>query len=439
MLKNGSWTLAVAVAAALGMAACSETLKGGNACPSLCPEQTLDFKDTVFDAADVIDTAVTVTGTPPIGTELQLLVAQYAQTGDSVVSVAVFRFDSIARSFPQTDTTVPPVAFTSADSSFLNLSVLPPPTGQDTIFVEDTVTFNVYNVYVNAPDLDTAQVRMKFTGVPVGTRTLPRDSVNGRISIPLDTSWVTQQVTTGGKVWLGVQVVCKKNARVTFTSANGASTTGGLVAGLSYLGRADTLKISTATSVNAFGTVWGPAIPAMADYQMVLKGSPPVPAGLLGLGGLPGHRVLIRFKFPAWLVDSATTVVRANLELQQVPFTTFQVDGDSVALQPFVTVAGPDVTDLTKVALLIGPTGLRIDSLPPAGNGLDSLALVRTGANTFTFWRFHGAVVQRAIVLAMIREGLEPRQVLFYGPTASPALRPKVHVSYVPHSDIGLP
>ena len=443
LLKKRPWTLAVVVAVALGAAACSETLKGGNACPSLCPEQTLDFQDTVFDAADVIDTALTVPGVPSIGTETRLLIAQYAQTGDSVVSVGVLRFDSVARSFPQTDTTKPPVAFTSVDSAYVNFSVLPPPTGQDTLYVQDTVTFNVYNVYANAPDLDTAPVRAKFGGAPVGTRRLPRDSVNGRVAIPLDAAFVTQQVTTpGGKVWLGLQVVSKRNARLTITSTNGAAATGGAAATLSYVGHADTSKVGAATSVNAGATVWGPGIFAMADYQLSLKGSPAVPAGMLGVGGLPSNRVLIRFKFPPWLVDSATTVVRANLILHQAAFTSFQVDSDSVALQPFVSLAGPEITDLTKVSLLIGPTGLvglRIDSLPPAGSALDSLALVRTGSNTFSFWRFEGAAVQRVVVLAMIREGIEPRQVLFYGTGASAALRPQVHVSYVPHSDIGLP
>jgi len=80
---------------------------------------------------------------------------------------------------------------------------------------------------------------------------------------------------------------------------------------------------------------------------------------------------------------------------------------------------------------------------------LDTIPLVRTTAgvpqNVMNWWRLRGNSIQRAIVLTVgpdgsfPKEGLEPRQLLFYGPSAAPALRPRVHVSYVPHSAIGLP
>ena len=51
-MLNRSFTIAALAVATLALGACAEKLTGGNACPSLCPEQTLGFKDTVFLASD---------------------------------------------------------------------------------------------------------------------------------------------------------------------------------------------------------------------------------------------------------------------------------------------------------------------------------------------------------------------------------------------------
>jgi hypothetical protein len=134
--------------------------------------------------------------------------------------------------------------------------------------------------------------------------------------------------------------------------------------------------------------------------------------------------------------------VRANLELQQASFTAFRVDSDSVFMTPLVVIAGPEVTDLQQLGIVVGDaaiTPLRTNKLPPAGVGLDSVPMVRTGGNIFNFWRAQGAKTQRGIVFQLVGEGAEPRELLFYGTSAAPALRPRVHVSYVPHARIGLP
>ena len=216
-------------------------------------------------------------------------------------------------------------------------------------------------------------------------------------------------------------------------------------------------SVSIEQRASAGPTAYGPAIPAMADYQMIFQGAPAVPAGMLGVGGLPSNRTIIRFKFPAWLLDSTTTVVRANLELYQAPFYSFRADSDSLFMQPLVTVAAPAVTDLSKVGILLldnvvaaqALTAILELKLPPVSTSLDTIPLVRTTAgvpqNVMNWWRLRGNSIQRAIVLTVgpdgsfPKEGLEPRQLLFYGPSAAPALRPRVHVSYVPHSAIGLP
>lgn len=452
MLKL-SRTLAALAVAALLASACQEKLNGGNACPSLCPEQQLGFKDTIFTAADVIDTLVTVPGSPPLGTLQTILIAAYTQAGDSIVSGAVYRFDSITRVEILADTSIAPIPISEVDSAFLRISYVIPPTAQDTLYVRDSsVTFRVWNVYVNAPDLDTAAVHAKFYGTQVGSLTLRRDSLqsasNPGIKIPIDTAYLGNAVRTAQRVWLGVTIESAHGARIVVTSANASivSTLNNLAPSLTYYGVADTFKTLSGVGVNARGTGYGPAIPAMGNYQMIFKGSNAVPAGLVAVGGLAQSRLIVRFKFPPWLIDSTTTVVSANLLLTQTPYNQFAwdstaVDGDSIGVHPFTLVAAPGVTDIQSQAVLVGdvPAAIKNDSLRPLASKVDTLQLLAPLSNVFNYWKLQGNKIQRGLVFSLTQEGVEPRMILFYGTTAAPALQPRVHVSYVPHSIIGLP
>jgi hypothetical protein len=451
-----SRTLAVLGAAAFVAGACQEKLTGGNACPSLCPEQNLGFKDTIFAAADVIDTFVTVPGTPPLGTLNSVLIAAYTQGGDSVVSGAVFRFDSITRVEIFADTSMAPVPITHVDTAFLQVYYNLPPTtgGQDTLYVRDSsLTFHVWDVYVNAPDLDTAAVHAKFYGTEVGRLTTTRDTIqaanNQAIKIPIDTAFMNTAVHTGRKVWLGVTVESANGARIVVTSAN-ASILGTFAAqapALKYYATADTFKTLSGIAPNARATPYGPAIPAMGNYQMIFRGSNPIPPGLVAVGGLAQSRLLVRFKFPSWLIDSSTTVVKANLELTQVSNPQFlwdsaSMDADSIGVHPYALVAAPGVTDILTQGMLVGDVTLAPipnDSLRPEASGVDTLRMVSVASNIFQYWKLQGSKVQRGLVYSLPMEGIEPRSVYYYGVTAAPALRPRVHVSYVPHSIIGLP
>ena len=96
MLPRSLRALVLSAGAALALAGCQENLAGGAACPALCPD-TLTIKDTVLFAAQALDTDLTVPGSPPLGTELALLVANYEQGGDRLVTGVVLRFDSLQR------------------------------------------------------------------------------------------------------------------------------------------------------------------------------------------------------------------------------------------------------------------------------------------------------------------------------------------------------
>jgi len=431
--------LGALVAVAAAMSACQENLAGGAACPSLCPD-TLTVKDVVLSGADAFDTMVNVVGVPPLGTEQRLLIANYVQGGSPVQTAAVLRFDSLIRILPDTDTLAAPKPIMRVDSAGLRITVIAPTdTTRDTILVPDTVTFLVYDVDVNAPDLDTASVHAQFNNSPIASRVVPRDSVKGAITIPLDTAWVGEHVRDGKRIRLGVRIQSPRSAQLNIGSADG-----GVPATLEYFGFSDTSKAFVTRNVNTH-TPGAPQLTSLADYDLVLQGTPPPDPGILAAGGIPGSRVFLRFGVASALIDSSATIVRANLILHQLANVQFGTadTADTVLLQVGVVQASPRVTNIAAAALLVDPPGsLGITGVPtvnfrPDVARPDTIPLV----GVFSLWRRLGPLVaQRAIVLESTGEGIEPRRYLFYSSSApADSLKPRIEISYIPRSGFGLP
>jgi hypothetical protein len=433
----------------LALAACQENLSEGAACPTLCPGQQLEVHDTVLVADQVFDSTVLVTGMPPLGTETNLLVARYADAqGDSIVSGAVLRYDSLQRNFPRTDTTAPFVPVTSVTAASLQFTSTP-----DTAMIRDSLRFEVIDVDANVPDLDTATIhQLLLTRPALGTLNVKKDSVASVHSVPLDTTFIRQHVVAGQRIRLGVRLFsyghdATGNAQVGITPITSTSNTTGAQTGpsLQYMGHAaapatDSLQFVNYSVSKSSG---GPEFKYLANYQLILKGSPPPPPNVVSVGGLPSTRLYLRFTLPGTLIDSSTTIVRATLLLHQQGDPTFS-RVDSISLTPRVVVASPIVTDVSKAALLLAaPTTVPLLSVRvnPNETRIDTLALVSKTANLVTLWRAEGPrLMQRAIVLQSSGEGRDARRFLIY-PNSAPtdSLRPRLHLTYIPRSGFGLP
>jgi hypothetical protein len=440
VLRKPWRTIALILGLVLGAAACQENLAGGAACPSLCPD-TLTVTDTVLTASEMIDTEATIAGLPPLGAEQQILIADYTQGGLPIRSLAVLRFDSLIRVFPDTDTTHAPRPLESFDSAGVAINVVSPPTGQDTVFIAgDSITFLLYDVDTAAAELDTAAVHAKLAGAPISSITLARDSATGRtVSIPIDSAFIGQHVRAGKRIRLAVAVTNSegKNVRVRINASDG----GAAAASLHYVAHADTSRTFISFSVNTRGSDGAPPVPGLADYMLVLRGTPPAPPGILAAGGVPASRAFIRFNLPAQLVDSTTQIVRANLILHQQGNPAF-TSTDTMALSLRVVRATPDVSDLLTASLISSaPSSLSIPLFPrtiaPTAIQADTIPLV----GVFNFWKAEGiGKSQRAILLTSSLENLDPRQYYFYsGAAADPSLRPQLRITYVPKSEFGLP
>jgi hypothetical protein len=272
--------------------------------------------------------------------------------------------------------------------------------------------------------------------------------------VPLDTAFIRQHVTTpGGRVRLGVRIFSyghdstgKAAVAITPVSSSTAATTGASGSTLVYEGHAavsDTVdSLAFTNSSVSKSSSGGPEFRYLANYQLVLKGSPPPPSGVLAVGGLPGNRVFLRFNLPSALIDSSTTLVRATLILHQRGDSTF-LRSDSVSLTPRVVVASPIVTDVSKAVLLLADAatvpllGARVN---PSEVRADTIALVSRASSVVALWRLEGPTrMQRAIVLQSSNEGRDPRRFLIYSNTAGDSLRPRLHLTYIPRSGFGLP
>jgi hypothetical protein len=433
----------------LALAACQENLSEGAACPTLCPGQQLEVHDTVLVADQVFDSTVLVTGMPPLGTETNLLEARYADAqGDSIESGAVLRYDSLQRNFPQPDTTKEPFPVVSVSAASLQFTSTP-----DTSIIRDSLRFEVIDVDANVPDLDTATIhQLLLTRPALGTLNVKKDSVASVHSVPLDTTFIRQHVVAGQRIRLGVRLFsyghdATGNAQVGITPITSTSNTTGAQTGpsLQYMGHAaapatDSLQFVNYSVSKSSG---GPEFKYLANYQLILKGSPPPPPNVVSVGGLPSTRLYLRFTLPGTLIDSSTTIVRATLLLHQQGDPTFS-RVDSISLTPRVVVASPIVTDVSKAALLLAaPTTVPLLSVRvnPNETRIDTLALVSKTANLVTLWRAEGPrLMQRAIVLQSSGEGRDARRFLIY-PNSAPtdSLRPRLHLTYIPRSGFGLP
>jgi hypothetical protein len=436
--------------ALFALAGCQEDLAGGAACPTLCPGQQLEVHDTILVATEVFDTSAIVNGMPPLGTETQLLVARYTDAaGDSIVSGAVMRYDSLQRTFPQVDTTKPPLPVVSVSAASLQFTSTP-----DTSIIRDSLRFEVVDVDANVPDLDTATIHQLLVTRPaLGTLNVNKDSVSTLHNVPIDTTFVRQHVTSGTRIRLGLRVFSyghgsTGNVQVGIIPITSASATSGAQPGpsIQYMGHAavaDTVDSLNFVIHSISKSSGGPEFRYLANYQLVLKGSPPPPSGLLPVGGLPSSRVYLRFNLPSALIDSSTTIVRATLLLHQRGDPTF-ADVDSVSLTPRVVIASPGVTDISKAVLLLAePSTLPLPAVRvnPSETRIDTLVLVSRAASVVALWRVEGpALMQRAIVLQSSGEGRDARRFLIYSNSApSDSLRPRLHLTYIPRSGFGLP
>lgn len=419
---RGPMLLLTLIATMVTAAACGESLDGGAACPSLCPSQTQNFRDTTFEAV-MLDTSVS--GFPSLGLSAMMLLANRP---DTLVTRGVLRFDVLATSFLPNG--VGPLdSITTVDSVYLTLPL-------DTTGRRGSapVTIEVFDVDTAASDTVAAVVSSLFRpDRRIGSMTVVPSLTSDTLRIPLSRTVLERKIADKAPLRVGLRMTGGTGQLriVAFTYDAGAPT-------LRYDASSDTVYsqiiVGTNTSLpNAIADV----NLAYQVYSIVDHTSPAVGADALVVGGFPAYRSYLRFRIPSYITDSST-IVRAELLLTQRP-STFADAGDSVAIAALVPTTTESVTDMRRV-LDLSADGVfaSIDTtrLVPRDSGLKAINVLTLARN----WRLLPGNVPRALAFRINREGAQAAELRFFSSkTSTPSLRPRLRITYLPRSEFALP
>jgi hypothetical protein len=436
-LPNRLIVLAAAVSIVMVAGACTEEFSGGAACPLLCPESDFVIVNDTVEAIVALDT--TVRGFPLPGGESRLTLLQRFGNGDTAITAGIVRFDAIP-TFILVGTDSTPV--TKVDSAVLRLAVVSGTS--DSLSRRDTVkrvpvTIEVYDVDTTASDFDTAAVRARFRpSTVIGSYTVRRDSLPDSIFVRLDTVALRRHVQVG-RLRVGLRIRSDSSMQVPIVSTNG----GGPLF-LKFWARAGNDTVTRIVSPSSSSTGAEGDVPGLADYLIVLRGTPaPPPPQVIAVGGLPAQRAYIRLALPPRLVDSVT-VVRAALVLTQAPVRGRTDDTVRTAVQARISLAR-DLLDVGRAALLVqAMEGLNEQIRAPRDSGLVRFELAGASIGLtptpMQFWRATGEdELPRVVILRSALEGHFPSEFYFYSSEAPVNLRPRFEISYVPRVDFSLP
>ena len=440
VLRNCCVTLAVALLAT----ACTEKLGSGRACPDLCPIQEVFISDTTIQGV-VVDS--TVFSGPAIGSEGRLLLA--TRTDGAIDLRAVVRFDTLPNTFTVTKsgTTV-----TDTIKGVLKAQLIV--VGDDTLNAHlpktDSIVIAAYDVDTTGV-ADTAVAPVAALFVPsrkLGEGRFPSALAADTMRIPLNDSIVSARFVGNGRLRIGLRIESGGNTIVRLSS-----TTGAHEPTLRYraFSGADTTAADTLLSwfANSSTPANDQTVKAqLADYTLVVKGTPPPPAGVFAVGGIRGRRTYLAFNVPKRLLDS-TQIVRATLRLSQVPAPLAQ-PGDTARLEALLGTAKGVVTDVAKRTLFHEPltfnsvTGqivgaisglpeVRLKADTTATRSIEVAPILRSWANV------DSTDVPHTIILQLPTEGTELTELWFASLEAAPALRPSLQITFVPRNAPGIP
>jgi len=422
--------------ATLATAACSEKLVEGGACGTLCPSPQIVVVDTILTP---VDTGVTVDGYPGSGLEGRLLLA--VRPSDLDVR-AITRFDTLPSRYVPKSTDTTTAAITHADSTRLHLHL-----DLTSSITRSPVTIDLFDVDNGGVSDTTVRSALQYF-VPqrlIGTRTLARTELLDTISLPISDSVLVAKASAGKRLRIGMRATADGHTELRFISREtGAGL--GTAPYITFRPSADTAVKALTVQMSDHDSVSATtAAIDRTDYTITVRGETPVSASTTSVevGGLPGRRGYLRFAIPAAFSDTTLTVVRAELEMTQIPGSPNIAD--TLAVFPVVSLAGRAVSDPRRAAGLTDPGLLGggvfpLDSLVVAtpDSGVRSTNLLRV----VRFWVSKTEKNNPHVLVFRTRyENTNPGTVRFAsGSAAVPlAARPRIVLSYVKRVPFNLP
>jgi hypothetical protein len=407
----------------LALGACSEQVTSSLGCPELCPDQSATLRDTVLVGAIVFDS--TLTGFPLLGETKELSLVARGDTADVRI---IARFDTLPQTF------LPPAA--QADSLIKRVD------SASLIFRIDTVsTKPVIPLTIEAFDVDTtADDTIPRTLLPLfranrllGTKTYQPADLKDTVRLPLNNAALLSKITNKQRLRIGLRLSGSQSATLRVSATL-------FPPRVRFRVSADTtVKPDTVLPRSMTPTNDAAIASALTFYSLIASGKlPPPPPSRTGVGGLAGARTFMRFDIPAIVLDSVQ-VVRASLQLTQLPSRSRGGDHDTLTVLTQAVTAGPSITDVFAASQFLAPLGLfSVDTLRliPSASGARMVEII----NVVRAWRAVGANNSlRALVLRAAEEGSSPGELSFSWTEGPVASRPSLRLTYVPRRGFGIP
>ncbi|MEP6765893.1 MAG: hypothetical protein ABJB66_16380 [Gemmatimonadaceae bacterium] len=420
---NPAIVFLASIALAVGAAGCTEDLEGGTSCPTLCPTQSNEFRDTTIDAV-VLDT--TLSGFPTLGLSRGMVIANRK---DTVETVGIIRFDQLPATFSANGGSTTD-DITAADSVYLHLLI--DSTGARGPTQVDLLAYDVDSVDLPNPTAAQTLALIRPDRL-LGKLSLTPTGVRDSIRIPLSKTAISAKITNKQRLRIALTIDGLVSGQIRIVAF------GGGVASPQLSFDASTDSIYSPILVAPITVITGAANDVLlASTVYTLTRKTPVEAGsqTLTVGGWPSHRSYLRFNVPSFIVDSST-VVRADLLLTQRPSPGVDRT-DSIAVVPLIstsTTLVPDIRraiDLAAEGVFNGLDSLRLVPADSVARKLNVLALVRS-------WAILPNNIFRAIVLRSSNEGAEVAEARFYSSEGPAAFRPRLRITYLPRVDRAVP
>lgn len=421
-MRFRKFALLALAAVAVAVGACSEKLDNTVGCPELCPNQGIEVINVTIDPV-VLDS--TVSAEFALGVEALMLLAS---RGDTLDSRVIIRFDSLPKRYRRVASDTTTTEITTVDSAFLRLRL-----DLTEKQAAGPITVSAYDVDAQVNDTSVAALLPLFSADRlIGSQTYAPADIKDSVRFPLSNAVVLAKARGNARMRIGLRITSGTGQFHVHATESGAPPT------LSFRVSPDTVvRPLTFTPFSRTPVDSPDAQLTLADFRLLVRTPPPGSPQALLVGALPPKRTYMRFVIPKAILDSAS-VVRATLLLTQRPNRGFG-PRDTVQVLTHIGIGGPVVTDPEQASRLFAAWEFtRIDTLRVAAS--DSGVREIDIAPILRIWRVQGDTLgPRALVLRSGREGVSPPQAWFFSAEATPALRPRLRISYTPANPFGLP
>jgi hypothetical protein len=409
----------------IGFAACSENVTASLGCPALCVDESATLRDTVL--ADVVQIDSTFLGFPRPGENRDVTLINQGDTADVRLGI---HYDTLPKRYQ--------IPLATSDSAIRKVD-----SATMIFLIDTTVTKPTTPFVIDAFDIDTTA--SDTTTATLATLYRADRLIGSQSYAATDIKSDTLRLTLSNEALFG-KIRDSLRLRVGLKVRGVGTTTKLRVLGSAFAPRirfrasSDTLVPPDTLfpqSITPTGDLYGQSIFRLFPVYVIGR-QPAPPLGRFTIGGLSGARTYFRFNIPSVLIDSVT-VIRASLQLTQVPARTISATADSVSIYAQPVLTSPTITDIGTAASFLGAPGLYgIDSVRfgARGSGSRSIELV----NLLRFWRAVGQVnTTRSLVLRSPQEGSTPGELDFISSEGALPSRPTLRITYVPRRGFGIP